>query len=748
MVFTDGLDVDIGDSTRAVDHDTLADNPEWLRDKANQEHDFDISTGDGKHKDISFKTGTGNIIMNDDKSIGFSGAGRFTFDSTASPDEIRVNNATLNIRSPGVGSHSFRVMENAGVQYVCDIFEDGTDSAGILRLYDGAGAGKIYLDGNGVSYFNGGNVGINDATPADKLSIQGNVGIGSTGGHTATYFLDIRGSGTDGIEIDMSGSTSGIALLDLRADRTSDGNDAGRIRFINAGASPVAQITAQRGTTDLKGNLLLVTSNSTAMTIDEDGNVGIGDTSPDALLDVHGNVIFGDGASGNLKFDVGTAATMDIYLTTSDAADSSQVRIGAGGDVTNARGAMITLAGNEHANTGRMRLDAGNDAASGNIALYTQGTLTLDVQYDGDIVYTPGAAGKGLFIRESDDGNDAFAIKAYTTGAQLDIYTAGVSVVRFDSTSGGTGYLNLDGGLTIGSTTAPETDLMIENDLWIGGDDANANRSGGENSAPSNLVINNDVASTAVAFRLKDAGVTTYSTIDSGQDDIWAVTKNYSGGGLLQYWMCGDTADTHPHEVIAMGGTASATHTTAGRALVEFTISELSSGVPGDMVSTGNAFGIRTDRTAAGGTLTAFLVTENGDIHHDGVAAAMDFEVDGTPRDDVAMLSAFDWLRDPKGVIDNEWEDFTRYHEHDLVRAGLLGDTLANGGLVNLTGLSRFHTGSIRQLERKKADRIELAREVERRELLEATVADQQALLMDAHEIIDRLTHQLKEGNG
>jgi len=49
MAFTDALDVDIGDATKASDYDQLADNPEWLRAKADVEHDFDISTGDGHH---------------------------------------------------------------------------------------------------------------------------------------------------------------------------------------------------------------------------------------------------------------------------------------------------------------------------------------------------------------------------------------------------------------------------------------------------------------------------------------------------------------------------------------------------------------------------------------------------------------------------------------------------------------------------------------------------------------------------
>ena len=50
MAFTDALDVNIGDPTKASDYDTLADNPEWLRSKSDVDHNFDITTGTGYHK--------------------------------------------------------------------------------------------------------------------------------------------------------------------------------------------------------------------------------------------------------------------------------------------------------------------------------------------------------------------------------------------------------------------------------------------------------------------------------------------------------------------------------------------------------------------------------------------------------------------------------------------------------------------------------------------------------------------------
>ena len=49
MAFTDALDVDVGDPTKASDYDSLADNTEFNREKADVDHNFDISTGTGYH---------------------------------------------------------------------------------------------------------------------------------------------------------------------------------------------------------------------------------------------------------------------------------------------------------------------------------------------------------------------------------------------------------------------------------------------------------------------------------------------------------------------------------------------------------------------------------------------------------------------------------------------------------------------------------------------------------------------------
>jgi len=61
--FTDALDVDVGDATKASDYDNLADNTEFNRETANVDHNFDITTGDGYHRSIIRHSGSINASV-------------------------------------------------------------------------------------------------------------------------------------------------------------------------------------------------------------------------------------------------------------------------------------------------------------------------------------------------------------------------------------------------------------------------------------------------------------------------------------------------------------------------------------------------------------------------------------------------------------------------------------------------------------------------------------------------------------
>ena len=48
-------------------------------------------------------------------------------------------------------------------------------------------------------------------------------------------------------------------------------------------------------------------------------------------------------------------------------------------------------------------------------------------------------------------------------------------------------------------------------------------------------------------------------------------------------------------------------------------------------------------------------------------------------------------------MIRDKWDDFVQYNEQDLIDAGVLGETMENGGLLNVTGLQKLHNGAIWQ---------------------------------------------------
>jgi hypothetical protein len=74
--------------------------------------------------------------------------------------------------------------------------------------------------------------------------------------------------------------------------------------------------------------------------------------------------------------------------------------------------------------------------------------------------------------------------------------------------------------------------------------------------------------------------------------------------------------------------------------------------------------------------------------------------------EDAHLIRAFEKARDAKGLLRDQWDDFVRYNEDDLVNTGVLGDYLENGGLLNMTGLMHLHSGAIWQgyKERKQLE--------------------------------------------
>mgnify|MGYP003313014710 CR=1 FL=1 len=171
---------------------------------------------------------------------------------------------------------------------------------GVIYMRSSANTNTVRINSSGLSYFNGGNVGIGTTSPASKLEVYGNVQSDTTSiANSAAY---IRGADV-GIAIGQSAS------------------------------SPYGTwIQSQRNTDGVNFPLSLNPSGS---------NVGIGTTSPDAKFQVEGNVKVGS-ASGaswtDAKDDIGG---LDVFV----GSGSKAFQVWDDNDQTNAR-FVVERAGN------------------------------------------------------------------------------------------------------------------------------------------------------------------------------------------------------------------------------------------------------------------------------------------------------------------------------------------------------------------------------------------------------------------
>jgi hypothetical protein len=248
-------------------------------------------------------------------------------------------------------------------------------------------------------------------------------------------------------------------------------------------------------------------------------------------------------------------------------------------------------------------------------------------------------------------------------------------------------------------TLDPTSDVVIDGNRLFVNETANANMGAG---ITIQLAGNNDHA-----FTLKtttgsfNTGLTTgvaAQTVES--DDFFFIVKsNADLGGVILSALAEDGALTSVFGLQSLGGTASTTKTSGGQGLMALYIGETSGGTIANVTADGNIFSIRT--RVGGASITRLILDEDGDIF---VTTVVDIAAStGTnvpvvtafdEYDDAMMLRAFDTGRHASGIVRSEFDSFVRYNEESLLKIGVLGAPVDEGGLWNLNQHVRLLTGA------------------------------------------------------
>ena len=170
-----------------------------------------------------------------------------------------------------------------------DFYVGGTGNASSLGMYTSDGTTKnVQISGGGTSYFNSGNVGIGTTSPGSKLEVK-------TSGANTTVELDNSDTNYTLIQYNAQGATKGFS-----------GFNAGFMLF-----------GGESGTTTR-----LQSGGSYAATILENGNFGIGTTSPSVALDVTGEISASDDINTTGKFFAFAAGAELRLKSNSDTGES------------------------------------------------------------------------------------------------------------------------------------------------------------------------------------------------------------------------------------------------------------------------------------------------------------------------------------------------------------------------------------------------------------------------------------------
>ena len=410
----------------------------------------------------SFAVGSAGQVSFFDTTSSLAGSNEFVWDNT---------NKRLGI---GTSSPGIKLDVNSGTTNNVARFQS-TDSVARIILKDNTGEAHLSASGDDMLFATSssgsermritdtGNVGIGTTSPSSKLQVSGTLdatGISQLGSSGANVFLTSSSAGNVGIgtsspgsKLTISGTNNGSSEITLINTNPSTDNDWSITPFYN----------------DQSLRFRTNSATTTVMTLKDNGNVGIGTSSPATFLQVSGQ---GNRAGGNIQMgfssqgaDKWSYLTGTHYNSTTEPegfaliggySDIDENRVVIGGDVWETNPATSihfwTHNSSTHAQGGTQRMVINS---VGNVGIGTTSPVSK-LQVAGNI-HISSATGPILTLTDTDTTIGAGSRIAHIAfvGSEIGGETSRIACVS--ETSGGEGGLKFYTGASV--TQALELDI-------------------------------------------------------------------------------------------------------------------------------------------------------------------------------------------------------------------------------------------------------------------------------------------------